>query len=363
MLSNTTARPRCCISAGVAADGLMIAPRGARLPRSTAMPPLARSGASNGMMTSVCLGGSLTLQTLSPLVQTIGALCPTSGTLKVTVASDGAAQIFYLAGGAVSIDNNLDGLSDQNYESCIATALLTCVQAGTPTVTQVVTSTTTPTPLATNTPPSTNTPSATNTGPLPSSPTRTPTRSVTATASSTPSATVTRTPTPSPTPTKTSGTHLYCDTLHTPLAIPDGVVDIDGNVVGVADTITIPDNLTIRNVRVQLQITHPWVGDLIVFLDHLDTLNYTTLLYNPGKPTLQYGCSYPNVQCTFDDAAGQDADTQCSSTAPAIGGTVRPLDALSIFDGESSAGTWQLEVYDNSTPDAGSLVHWCVEVS
>src|SRR6187455_470324 len=39
--SKTTARPVCCKSAGVAADCLMIAPRGARLPRSTAMLPLA----------------------------------------------------------------------------------------------------------------------------------------------------------------------------------------------------------------------------------------------------------------------------------------------------------------------------------
>ena len=51
--SNTTARPRCTISAGVAALGLMTAPRGARLPRSTAMPALALNGASIGLMTSV----------------------------------------------------------------------------------------------------------------------------------------------------------------------------------------------------------------------------------------------------------------------------------------------------------------------
>ena len=38
MSSNTTARPRCCIRCGDAADGLITAPSGARLPRSTAMP-------------------------------------------------------------------------------------------------------------------------------------------------------------------------------------------------------------------------------------------------------------------------------------------------------------------------------------
>ena len=48
MLSNTTARPRCFISRGEAADGLSTAPVGARLPRSTAIPPCAASGRSNG---------------------------------------------------------------------------------------------------------------------------------------------------------------------------------------------------------------------------------------------------------------------------------------------------------------------------
>ena len=35
MLSNTTARPVCRMSDGLAAEGLMMAPAGARLPRST----------------------------------------------------------------------------------------------------------------------------------------------------------------------------------------------------------------------------------------------------------------------------------------------------------------------------------------
>src|SRR5437879_13270466 len=38
MFSNTTARPLCFMSLGVAAEGLMMAPSGQRLPRSTAMP-------------------------------------------------------------------------------------------------------------------------------------------------------------------------------------------------------------------------------------------------------------------------------------------------------------------------------------
>ena len=48
MLSKTTARPRCRSRCGDAAAGLISAPSGARLPRSTAMPPSATSGADAG---------------------------------------------------------------------------------------------------------------------------------------------------------------------------------------------------------------------------------------------------------------------------------------------------------------------------
>ena len=51
--SNTTARPLCFSSFGVAADGLITQPSGARLPRSTAMPPSGLNGFAIGVITSV----------------------------------------------------------------------------------------------------------------------------------------------------------------------------------------------------------------------------------------------------------------------------------------------------------------------
>ncbi|MCY1366479.1 hypothetical protein D9M69_533760 [compost metagenome] len=50
-LSNTTARPLCTSSSGVAALGLMMAPLGARLPRSTQMPALSLKGSAWVRMT------------------------------------------------------------------------------------------------------------------------------------------------------------------------------------------------------------------------------------------------------------------------------------------------------------------------
>ena len=51
MFSNTTARPLCFSSFGVAADGFSTQPLGARLPRSTAMPPCGLNGLASGVMT------------------------------------------------------------------------------------------------------------------------------------------------------------------------------------------------------------------------------------------------------------------------------------------------------------------------
>ena len=51
MFSNTTARPLCFISFGVAAEGFSTAPLGARLPRSTQMPPCGLNGFASGVIT------------------------------------------------------------------------------------------------------------------------------------------------------------------------------------------------------------------------------------------------------------------------------------------------------------------------
>mgnify|MGYP003335916944 CR=1 FL=1 len=48
-----TARPVWVIKAGVAALGLMTAPRGAKLPRKMAIPAFSLNGLSNGLITSV----------------------------------------------------------------------------------------------------------------------------------------------------------------------------------------------------------------------------------------------------------------------------------------------------------------------
>ena len=53
MSSNTTARPVCFSKCGLAAEGLMTAPSGARFPRRTAIPLSGTTGFESGRITSV----------------------------------------------------------------------------------------------------------------------------------------------------------------------------------------------------------------------------------------------------------------------------------------------------------------------
>ena len=245
--------------------------------------------------------------------------------------------------------------------------------SATPTVTSgIPTRTSTPVPTRTTTPSPTITPPPIATGTA----TRTGTASVTPSASATPTPTPTGTsglatptapppftPTPTPTasgaaasqtPTRTPDDQVYCDTLTGPLAIPDSDED------GIADLITIPDDVTIATLRVHVQVDHSWVGDLVIDLVHVDTLTVAVLLARPGESPV--GCSGDDVDCAFDDHAATSADDQCNSSPPAISGSVVPTDPLALFSGESSAGDWMLFVSDHGAGDTGALRHWCVEV-
>ena len=288
----------------------------------------------DGNIIAACFGGTVTVATITPLLTQSGSLCFSDGAIQIT-SSSGQAKIFYLSGGAVQIDADLDGTLDESYLSCLAPALPLCVSAVTPTSTAssgatTSTPTRTPTlptaPTATPTPTSSvaivsPTPSATGSA-VPFSP------SPSATRTRTPTPTVTPNPSASPTPTSTPPqvVHTYCDTLPLQL-IPDG------DPAGITNTIVVPDAFTIGDIDISLGIGHTWVGDLTVSLQHQESGHTAVLLQRPGISLSQNGCSQADVLCTFDDAALDAAENQCSSTSPAIGGQVAPGSPLSVFNG------------------------------
>ena len=130
-----------------------------------------------------------------------------------------------------------------------------------------------------------------------------------------------------------------------PLPIPDN----DPN--GLTSSITVADNYNIEKVKVTVNITHTYVGDLTL-----------TLESPSGKITelVSGACSNgEDIDVVFDDNGG---DLNCAVTAPAISGTIKPSQELSNFIGENSSGTWKLKIEDGAPDDNGSLVSWSLEL-
>lgn len=146
----------------------------------------------------------------------------------------------------------------------------------------------------------------------------------------------------------------------TDFAIPDG------NTAGVNSNIVNPGTATISDLDVVITTTHTWVGDLVFTLTHVDTGSASTVIDRPGVPTSTFGCANNHINARLSDEAAAPVETQCAASGTAtpppyaINGTFIPNNALSVFDGQSLAGTWQLNASDRATPDPGTLTGWCL---
>lgn len=140
----------------------------------------------------------------------------------------------------------------------------------------------------------------------------------------------------------------------TDFAIPDG------NTAGVNSNIVNPGTATISDLDVVITTTHTWVGDLVFTLTHVDTGSASTVIDRPGVPASTWGCDNSNIAARLSDEASLPVENQCAATTPTINGTFIPNNTLSVFDGQSLAGTWQLNASDRATPDPGTLTGWCL---
>jgi subtilisin-like proprotein convertase family protein len=105
----------------------------------------------------------------------------------------------------------------------------------------------------------------------------------------------------------------------------------DNNTTGVTSTATYTQTGTVAAVKVSVNITHTYKGDLEVALIGPD--NTTVLLHN------RTGSSTDNVITEFPDL-----------TAPA--------QSLAAFTGKAINGAWKLRVRDLAAADTGTFVSW-----
>lgn len=150
---------------------------------------------------------------------------------------------------------------------------------------------------------------------------------------------------------------MFSHALPTPLPIPDA------DPAGASDCVIIEDARTINDLNVSLNITHTWVGDLVVTLTHRNTGRTATLLERPGTQFGPLGCPRADIDATLDDEAALPVDSACDPGTPTISGTLRPHEPLTRFDGETLSGVWSLHVIDEAPGDVGSLNSWSLVVN
>lgn len=124
------------------------------------------------------------------------------------------------------------------------------------------------------------------------------------------------------------------------------VVISNSEAVTINSTLAIVATDPIEKLTIQLKINHSYVGDL------------TAILRSPsGTEVVLFAGACDdlnNVDAIFDD----NGTVMVCGNTPAISGTVLPVEALSVFNGQSPQGTWTLRIADGFEQDGGQLVSW-----
>jgi hypothetical protein len=137
------------------------------------------------------------------------------------------------------------------------------------------------------------------------------------------------------------------------LAIPDD------DLTGVASSIDITEEGTIVELRVAIQATHPWVGDLAFELRKGDAA--LMVIDRPME------CNGDDIDVVLHDDALATIDDSCLNDGrgtPALGGELLPESPLApVFGGQSLAGTWRLRAIDADSLFVGALTRWCLQIT
>ena len=124
--------------------------------------------------------------------------------------------------------------------------------------------------------------------------------------------------------------------------LPDGLF---------STVISVPDIFSITDVNITLNgLTHTYFNDLYVVLAH--GADEVILFKQQGTG------ADPNGSFTFDDEAANPV-----SAITIAGGSFRPFQPLSNFDGASSTGSWTLRFEDAGPGDTGNLGSWTLSLS
>ena len=134
-------------------------------------------------------------------------------------------------------------------------------------------------------------------------------------------------------------------TLHR--APPNGALPVLLADNTISSTLLITETETVADLDLWLTLTHTLNSDLEAVL--VSPTGLTATLFSQSSLT---GADLRDT--VFDD----EAATPLISSTPPYTGRLQPLEALGVFDGQSTAGTWTLRISDQAGGGSGTLQAW-----
>ncbi len=130
----------------------------------------------------------------------------------------------------------------------------------------------------------------------------------------------------------------------------------DNNSQGTSNSININEQGFVVDLTVNVDISHTWVGDLVLTLEHVDSGKIITLVQRPNSGY----CGGDNMKVVFTDEATSNIQSDCSNSGSAYttNGQYKPVGKLADFANESLAGNWKLKLTDLALADTGALKSW-----
>lgn len=146
------------------------------------------------------------------------------------------------------------------------------------------------------------------------------------------------------------GALAYSTTTYPSTDVPKPIPDNDP--AGASSTIAVTDGNPVQAIKVKVNVTHTYDGDLTLSL--IGPNGVSVALSN------RRGSSGDNfVDTVFDDGA---ATPIASGTAP-FTGAFKPETPLGALAGIPANGTWTLKAVDSAGSDSGTITGWSLELT
>ncbi|MEL1246919.1 S8 family serine peptidase [Flavobacterium helocola] len=143
---------------------------------------------------------------------------------------------------------------------------------------------------------------------------------------------------------------ISCGNIFNATDFSDATIATTANVTA-SVPINVSGGIIIGDLKVTLDISHTWIGDMIISLEGPASIGSPEIILL-NQPCTGSGSTYPNILATLDEAG---AALVCEATSPVVRGIAAPFESFTAFNGLNADGVWTLKVSDVGNNDGGAI--------